>query len=372
MSAVREAQVTGDVASHGFAGGFAPGRRLAKYLLEEQMGEGGMAVVFRALDEQLDRPVALKILPLRLAADQALRQRFIRESRAAAAVGDPNIIPVYDAGEVDGILYIAMSLVQGGDVGSRVTTHGPLTVPQAASIISAAASALDAAHGHGLVHRDVKPANILLDTRPGRPDHVYLSDFGISKELLATSRLTQTHQFLGTLHYAAPEQFGGGEVDGRADQYALACVAFELLSGSPPFIRDSFEQFMYAHLSADPPLLSQRRPGIQASVDAVFVRALAKDPGNRFGSCGEFADALREALGMPPYDAGASPETVPADSGQRTTRVRVAGTGGKLAPRGRGHAGQLRAVAAAVMAAAPPAGGLLFGPSKGPRPSSPP
>ena len=288
----------------GSAGAFAPGRRFGRYLLEDQIGKGGMAVVFRAVDEGLDRLVALKVLPSgRDAADGELRQRFIRESRAAARVGDPNIIPVYDAGEVDGVLYIAMQLIQGGDVGSQMTAGRPLPVSRAASIISAVASALDAAHQRGLVHRDVKPGNILLDVRPGRPDHVYLSDFGISKNLLATSPYTHTNQFLGTLAYAAPEQFGTPELDGRADQYALACVAFELLGGSPPFMRTDFAALMAAHLRERPPRLSQRRPGVGAQADAVLTRALAKDRDDRYVSCTAFAGALRSALGLPPYDA---------------------------------------------------------------------
>ena len=165
----------------GFLAGFSAGSRIAGYRLEEQIGEGGMAVVFRARDERLQRQVALKILSPALAADEEFRRRFIRESRSAAAVDDPHIIPVFEAGDANGVLFIAMRYVPGGDVGTLVRRLGPLPGARAAAIVSAVASALDAAHAAGLVHRDVKPANMLVDARPGRPDHVYLSDFGLTK-----------------------------------------------------------------------------------------------------------------------------------------------------------------------------------------------
>jgi serine/threonine protein kinase len=218
--------------------GFAPGSRIAGYRVQEQIGAGGMAVVFRALDERLDRLVALKLLAQWLASDAAFRHRFLRESRAAAAVDDPHIIPVYEAGEADGVLFIAMRYVSGGDVRDLLKREGPLAPGRAAALISPLASALDAAHAAGLVHRDVKPANMLVDARPGRPDHVYLSDFGLAKGSLPSARLTGSGQYPGTVAYMAPEQIEGRAVDGRADQYALACAAFELLSGAVPFERD--------------------------------------------------------------------------------------------------------------------------------------
>ncbi len=279
-------------------GGFRPGSRIAGYLLEEQIGHGGMAVVFRALDERLNRQVALKILSPAVAADEAFRQRFIRESRAAAAVDDPHIIPVFEAGEAGRVLFIAMRLVRGGDITTLIRREGPLTGRQAAAIISPIASSLDAAHEAGLVHRDVKPANMLLDIRSGRPDHVYLSDFGLSKAALGLSAITATGQFLGTPDYMAPEQITGKAVDGKADQYALAVTAFELLTGAPPFRNDEPMAVIYAHASASPPSLTQRRPDLPWAVDAVFARALAKTPAERFGSCQAFADALRQALGV--------------------------------------------------------------------------
>ncbi len=299
------------------AGVFRPGSKVGDYLLEEQVGQGGMAVVFRALDERLNRQVALKILAPALAGDEAFRQRFIRESRTAAAVDDPHIIPVFEAGEKDGVLFIAMRYVGGGDVRTLINGESPLDAARVAAIVSPVASALDAAHAAGLVHRDVKPANMLLDTRPGRPEHVYLSDFGLSKTALGTTELTSAGQVLGTVHYAAPEQLAGKPVDGRADQYALGCTAFEILSGEPPFSRDQPLAVVYAHLSEPPPRLSAKRPGLPGALDAIFARALAKEPNERYGSCTEFAKALRQASGLAPYGTGPSPahpvtEVVPA------------------------------------------------------------
>ena len=289
--------------------GLATDSRIAGYWLEEQIGQGGMAVVFRARDERLHRLVALKVLAPALAGDGESRQRFIRESRAAAAVDDPHIIPVFEAGETAaGALFIAMRFVPGGDVYSLVRRTGPLSAPRAAAIVSPVASALDAAHAARLVHRDVKPANMLLDTRPGRPDHVYLSDFGLSKGTVSTStRLTGAGHFMGTLDYISPERIEGHQADGRADQYALACSAFEMLTGAPPFRSPEAAALMYAQLSQPPPPLTSRRPDLPAAVDQVFARALAKAPGDRYASCREFADAMRAAFGLAPYDSGPEP-----------------------------------------------------------------
>ena len=289
--------------------GLATDSRIAGYWLEEQIGQGGMAVVFRARDERLHRLVALKVLAPALAGDGESRQRFIRESRAAAAVDDPHIIPVFEAGETPaGALFIAMRFVPGGDVYSLVRRTGPLSAPRVAAIVSPVASALDAAHAAGLVHRDVKPANMLLDTRPGRPDHVYLSDFGLSKGTVSTStRLTGAGHFMGTLDYISPERIEGHQADGRTDQYALACSAFEMLTGAPPFRSPEAAALMYAQLSHPPPPLTSRRPDLPAAADQVFARALAKIPGDRYASCRDFADALRAAFDLASYDSGPEP-----------------------------------------------------------------
>ena len=316
------------------SGGMTAGSRIAGYLLEEQIGQGGMAVVFRALDLRLKRQVALKILAPVLAADGAFRQRFIRESQLAAAVDDPHIIPVFEAGEASGVLFIAMRLVRGGDVGTLVRRGGPLLPSRAAAIIAPVAAALDAAHEAGLVHRDVKPANMLLDTRSGRPEHVYLSDFGLSKAELAGSTLTGTGQFLGTLDYSAPEQIEGRPVDGRADQYALASAAFELLTGSPPFQRDDAMAIMHAHISQPPPGLTSRRPDFPRAADAVVARALAKVPADRYGSCREFSEALRTAFGIGRYDP--DPGVIPG-AGWSATDVAAPPPATDMASAGQAH-----------------------------------
>jgi serine/threonine protein kinase len=287
----------------GFLTGFAAGSRIAGYRLEQQIGRGGMAVVFRAQDERLNRQVALKVLAPALVADEDFRHRFIRESRSAAAVDDPHIIPVFEAGEADEVLFIAMRYVPGGDVRALLRRLGPLPTARAAGIISAVASALDAAHAAGLVHRDVKPANMLVDVRPGRPDHVYLSDFGLTKVAVSSASMTGADVILGTLDYCAPEQIRGQQVDARTDEYALACAVFTLMSGTPPFHRDDATAVLYAQLSDPPPQLTLRRPDLPPAVNDVLQRALAKVPSDRYASCGEFADALRLAFGLQRYDS---------------------------------------------------------------------
>jgi serine/threonine protein kinase len=294
-------------------GGFTTGSRIAGYRLEEQIGRGGMAVVFRAHDPRLDRRVALKILAPELARDDAFRQRFIRESRAAAAVDDPHIIPVFEAGEAAGVLFIAMRYVQGRDVRSLLDELGTLPPPRAISIITQVASALDAAHSHGLVHRDVKPANMLLDRTVGRADHVYLSDFGLSKQSLSSSGLTGTGQFLGTLDYVAPEQIEGRPVDGRTDLYALAGAAFEMLGGAPPFKRDQGLAVLWAQISEPPPPLTARRAELPPAVDQVMAKALAKAPDDRYATCLDFAAALRQACDLRPDDSS-DPGALPRSS----------------------------------------------------------
>ncbi len=274
------------------------GGQIASYRLVEEIGRGGMAVVYRARDVRLDRWVALKVLSAEFARDDAFRQRFIRESRTAAAVDHPNIIPIFDAGEAGGVLFIAMRYVGGQDVHRLLHRTGPLPAARAVGIVTQVAAALDAAHACGLVHRDVKPANMLLggqaETGSGG-DHVYLSDFGISKAENATTNLTLTGQVLGTLNYLAPEQVEGRTVDGRADGYALACAAFEMLAGTPPFHRDENLAVMWAQVSAPPPPLTAHRPDLPPAVDRVMARALAKAPADRYQSCPAFATALQEA-----------------------------------------------------------------------------
>ena len=286
------------------------GDLLAGYRLDEVIGRGGMAIVYRAYDERLGRNVALKVLTPRLAPDDAFRRRFVREYRIAASVDHPNIIPIFEAGDAGGLLFIAMRFVQGGDVQTLLAEQGPLPPDRACRIVTQVAAALDAAHEQGLVHRDVKPANMLRDAPAGedQPDHIYLSDFGLSKHWLSSTTLTSQGEFLGTMDYVAPEQIEGNPVDGRSDQYALACSAFEMLSGAPPFRRDETMAIMWAQVSAPPPALTSRRPELPAAVDPVLAKALAKAPGDRYGTCLEFATDLYSAITSP---AGEPPASQP-------------------------------------------------------------
>jgi tRNA A-37 threonylcarbamoyl transferase component Bud32 len=270
------------------------------YRMEGQVGQGAMAVVYRAYDPRLERSVALKVLDPALAHDTGFRQRFIRESRAAAAVDHPNIIPIYEAGEAGGVLFIAMRLVEGQDIRTLIDQQGQLPVERVCDVVAQVASALDAAHRHGLVHGNVNPSNILREAMSGRahPDHVYLSGFGLSKLALGGASgdsLTSTGQFLGSLHYAVPEQVQGRTVDGRTDEYALASSAFEMLAGQPPFRGDEAVAVIWASLSNRPPSLTSMRPDLHVAVDRVMARALAKAPEDRYSTCLEFADALRQA-----------------------------------------------------------------------------
>jgi serine/threonine protein kinase len=301
--------------------------QIASYQMVEEIGRGGMAVVYRARDVRLGRWVALKVLAEDLARDDAFRRRFIRESRAAATVDHPNIIPIFDAGEAAGVLFIAMRYVAGQDVHSLLNRAGPLPAARAAGLVAQVASALDAAHACGLVHRDVKPANMLLGglAEDGSEDHVYLSDFGISKTSQATTNLTLTGQVLGTLNYLAPEQIEGRTVDGRADAYSLACAAFEMLAGAPPFRRDQSLAVMWAQLSAPPPPLTSARPDLPAAVDQVMFRGLAKAPEERYPSCRAFAAALQEACGV--SSAELPPHAAQAVAAQGTAGPGLAGSG---------------------------------------------
>jgi serine/threonine protein kinase len=316
------------------SGGLAAGSRIAGYVIEEQIGRGGMAVVYRASDPRLSRPVALKILAPEFTGDAAYRQRFLREMRAAAAVDHPHIVPVFDAGEADGALFIAMRYVSGQDLRRLLDTERKLPAARVVHIVAQVASALDEAHSRGLIHRDVKPGNMLIGTvaGSGQPDHVYLSDFGLSKPALSSANLTLTGQFLGTIDYMAPEQVEGRPVDGRADLYSLACTTFEMLAGAPPFNRDQGLAVMWAQLSAAAPSLRAERPDLSPAVDQVIARALAKSPDDRYPTCTAFATALRAACGPAaagPAGPAAGPPTQRApvagpQAGPSTERARIA------------------------------------------------
>jgi hypothetical protein len=279
------------------------GTDLGPYRIEALIGRGGMGVVYLATHTGLDRKVALKLLAPDYADDDAFRARFLRESRMAAAIDHPNIIPIYEAGEVDGTYFLAMRYVAGTDLETRLRA-GPLEPREAVHLLGAVASALDAAHEQGLIHRDVKPANVLIAAGRGveRVDHAYLTDFGLTKHRGSQSGLTQGGAFMGTLTYIAPEQIEGKPVDGRTDEYGLACVAFECLTGRVPFARDTDIAIAMAHLRDSPPSAAELRPELPPAVDAVLARGMAKRPDDRFPSCESFVVALRGALGVRPTE----------------------------------------------------------------------
>lgn len=268
------------------------GTELAGYRVESLLGQGGMGVVYVAEDRRLKRKVALKLLAPDLAEDEVFRERFLRESELAASIDHPNIVPIYEAGASEDLLFIAMRYVEGSDLRERLQA-GRLEPGEAISILAQVASALDAAHARGLVHRDVKPSNVLLDTgaRPDGSDHVYLADFGLTKRLSENSGLGDDGQLMGTIDYVAPEQIAGEETDGRADVYSLGCVLYECLVGEPPFPRETDVAVVFAHLDAEPPAASERRPELPAALDAVIARALAKEADERFQTCRELARA---------------------------------------------------------------------------------
>jgi streptogramin lyase/predicted Ser/Thr protein kinase len=316
------------------------GDEFAGYRVTGVAGRGGMGVVYRAEQLDLQRPVALKLIATPLARDEAFRERFVRESRAAAAIDHPNVIPVYSAGEDDGRLYLAMRFVDGEDLRSLVQREGPLDPERAAAIIAQIGNALDAAHARGLVHRDIKPANVLLDG-----DHAYLSDFGLTKRLTGETTMTGSGRWVGTLGYIAPEQIRGEGVDARADVYALGCLLFYILTGVAPYRRDSDEATLYAHLHDAPPDARALTPDVPPALAEVVERALAKDPDDRFPSAGDLGRAALAAVGegpVPPPErvvarGAAAPggfaddETiVPPGAGEAATRTPTAHTA--LAP----------------------------------------
>jgi streptogramin lyase/predicted Ser/Thr protein kinase len=267
----------------------------AGYRVTGVAGRGGMGVVYEAQQLDLQRPVALKLIATPLARDEAFRERFVRESRAAAAIDHPNVIPVYSAGEDGGRLYLAMRFVDGEDLRSLVQREGPLEPARAASVIGQIGSALDAAHARGLVHRDIKPANVLLDR-----DHAYLTDFGLTKRLTGETTMTGSGRWVGTLGYIAPEQIRGEGVDARADVYALGCLLFYVLTGVAPYRRDSDEATLYAHLNDAAPDARALAPEVPEALAGVVSRALAKDPDDRYLSAGDLGRAALAAVGDGP------------------------------------------------------------------------
>ncbi len=250
-----------------------------------------MGVVYRATHVHLGRTVALKLLNPELAASDEFRERFIREARAAAELEHPNIVPVYDAGEVEGRLYLAMKFIEGTDLAHVLEKEHHLTAERTMPLLEQLANALDAAHANGLIHRDVKPANALLDG-----DRLYLTDFGLTRRVDSTRPLTATGRAVGTAAYLAPEQIRGEPLDRRVDVYALGCVLFQCLSGNPPYLRDTDMLIMWAHVGAEPPSLAAERPELPSAVDRVIKKALAKSREDRYDTCGELVSEMKRAL----------------------------------------------------------------------------
>jgi hypothetical protein len=304
----------------------AVGEDWAGYQLRGIAGRGGMSVVYQAENPRLGSAVALKVLAPELAADDVFRARFLKESRIAASLSHPNVIPVYDVGSSGALLYIAMRYVAGADLRGVLRERHRLSPAEALPVIGQAARALDAAHRHGLVHRDVKPGNILIEHGTGDddPDHVYLTDFGITKHLTSRSGLTATGEFLGTIDYLAPEQIQGKHVDSRTDIYALGCVLYECLTGHVPFVKDIDAAVIWAHVEETPAPPSAIWPGLPAGLDTVIARALAKQPDDRYQTCRELISAARAAL----PDPSGQPHTITAArSGPAAAPPRLPGKG---------------------------------------------
>jgi hypothetical protein len=353
------------------------GDSLGGFRVVERVGEGGMGIVFLAEDTRLGRRVALKVIAPALAHDREFRERFEAEARSAAAIDHPNVVPVYSAGSSDGRLYIAMRYVAGTDLRSLLRDSGPLGEEAALAVVADVAAALDAAHAAGLVHRDVKPANVLLDGEPGEGS-AYLTDFGLTKGLQGSGggQLTGTGQWIGTVDYVAPEQMTTGIVDARTDVYALGCVLFEAVAGEPPFAGSDMQK-MWRQVNEPLPGIEPR--GGDHPLDAVIARATAKEPAERFASAGDLARAAAAAIGggsAPAGDhsvaTGAAASGLASSDPQRTRTMRSGVPVGVREqrttpmsapppPRPREHAGSGGRVAAIIAAAVVLAAGLIAG-----------
>ncbi len=337
--------------------GLAAGEVFAGYTIVRQLGAGGMGEVYLAQHPRLPRRDALKILPRDLTADLEFRQRFNREADLAASLYHEHIVGIHDRGEYEGQLWISMDYVEGTDAARLLRDQYPSGMPKAevARIVSAVADALDYAHSQGLLHRDVKPANILLSDAGSRR-RILLADFGIARELGEISGLTATNMLVGTTAYCAPEQLQGADLGARADQYALGCTAFNLLTGAAPFHHSNPAVVISHHLSAPPPLISERRPDL-AELDPVIVKALAKSPDDRYPTCADFASALAGPAVAAPTEAGptqvTSPPTqaIPAPTEVITTPRSASTAPPKARGGGRGAATVLAALGAVALLA---------------------
>lgn len=317
------------------------GQEFAGYRIVRVLGAGGMGEVYLAQHPRLPRLDALKVLPTNLSADEAFRRRFTREAELAARLDHPNVVSVYDRGEFDGQLWITMRYVEGQDAAELLSAHPRgLPIEEANHIVAAVADALDHAHGNNLLHRDVKPANILLaNAGAGAPRRVLLADFGIARPILDDTKLTATNLTVGSFAYSSPEQLSAEQLDGRADQYSLACTAYQLLSGATPFTNTNAAALIRQHMAETPPPVTSRRPDLSPRVDQVLGRALEKEPASRYLSCTEFATELNAALTTPPaaptitpppavaHPATPSPETATTTPGIAAAQVNSSGPG---------------------------------------------
>lgn len=270
------------------------GSEFVGYRIDGLIGRGGMGVVYRAFDLRLKRTVALKLIAPELSLDARFRERFTREAELAISLEHPNVVPIHDAGDIDGRLYLAMRYVEGTDLRAILHAEGALDADRSLAVVRQVANALDAAHAKGLVHRDVKPSNVLLDAN----EHVYLADFGLTRRLDEQSGSAGEQRFVGTPAYLAPEQIEGGLIDGRTDVYSLGCLLYECLTGETPFVRDSRLAVAWAHLEEEPPNASDRRPELPRAIDAVLLGAMAKSPDERYRTCSALSDAAGAAFGI--------------------------------------------------------------------------
>ena len=280
-------------AGHGIE--LSAGDEFAGYRIEQRLGRGGMGVLYLALEPGLERRVALKLIAPEAAADEVFARRFAEESKIAASIEHPNVVPIYAAGEADGVPFIAMRYVAGADLAKRLVREGRLEPAIAVELIAQIGNGLDAIHAAGLIHRDVKPANVLLSGGEAA-EHAYITDFGVARNVSTESGLTQTGRFVGTLDYVAPEQISGGEIDARVDVYALGCLLFKLLTGEVPFPKDGDAARLFAHLNDPPPAPSLYVPEVSMALDDVVIRAMSKAPEDRYPSAGDLGRAAQAAL----------------------------------------------------------------------------
>ncbi len=299
---------------------FEVGDEIAGYRIESVVGEGGMGIVFKATHDYLDRTAAVKVLGPWLQGNARARERFVRESRLAATLDHPNIVTVYDAGEVDDTAYIAMQFVTGVDLHDVLVEEGPMEPARALDVLDQVAAALDAAHAAGLVHRDVKPSNVLMDG-----DKAYLTDFGLTRRFEEEKGITYAGEFMGTIEWAAPEQIDHGDLSARTDVYALGCLLYAMLTARQPYVGDSPSEVLFAHLKNPAPKVAEHRRDLPGDIQPVIDRAMAKDAAERFATAGEMAAAARAAMGITASPDAPRPAAAPARRGRLALILAAAG-----------------------------------------------